>query len=292
MTKPTKILILTGATASGKSAIALSLAEKRGGVIINADSQQVYSDLRILTARPTPEEEARAPHKLYGMLPASESCSAGKWVKFARMEIDWALSQGKLPIVCGGTGFYLKALLEGIADIPDIAPEIRAQAASDYEQMGQEAFAARLREVDPEFFTRLKVHDRQRLIRAYTTWLGTGKSLSWWQAQEKSPPYPRDNFQLYQVDIDREELYRRCDERFTKMLGQGALEEVKQLLSLNLPADMPAMKSVGVQELASYLRHEITLEEATTAAQQATRNYAKRQLTWFRTQLKGTKYWP
>ncbi|MDE3061097.1 MAG: tRNA (adenosine(37)-N6)-dimethylallyltransferase MiaA, partial [Pseudomonadota bacterium] len=143
------MLIIAGPTASGKSALALELAEKSGGVIINADSQQLYHELPILTARPTPEEEARAPHRLYGILPASEGCSAGKWLTLARMEIDWARSRGVTPIVVGGTGLYLKALMQGIADMPDIPPEVRAQAISDYDAMGKEAFAARLREVDP-----------------------------------------------------------------------------------------------------------------------------------------------
>lgn len=276
---------MAGATASGKSALALELAEKNGGVIINADSQQIYKELRILTARPTPEEEARAPHKLYGALSASENCSAGKWLKLARMEIDWALSQGRPAIVVGGTGLYLKALLEGIADMPDIDPQVRAQATRDYEAMGKEAFAERLRHADPEFFARLKVYDRQRLIRAYEVWLGTGKPLSWWQDQQATPPYPADYFQILRMDIPRDELYRRCDARFLTMLEQGALEEVKQLLSLHLSPELPAMKSVGVPELAAHLRGEITLEQATAKAQQATRNYAKRQLTWFRNQL-------
>jgi tRNA dimethylallyltransferase len=279
-------MIVTGPTASGKSGLALSIAEKSGGVIINADSQQMYGELRLLTARPTVEEEARVPHRLYGTLAASESCSAGKWLRLARMEIDWALSQGQQAIVTGGTGLYLKALLEGIAEIPEIASEVRAQAASDYEHMGKDEFAERLKHADPEFFSRLKVHDRQRLIRAYAVWLGTGKSLSWWQRQEAAPPYPAAYFSIELLDIPRDELYRRCDMRFTAMLEQGALEEVKQLLSLHLPPDLPIMKSVGVPELAAHLRGEITLQEATAKAQQATRNYAKRQLTWFRNQLK------
>jgi tRNA dimethylallyltransferase len=282
-----KILIVAGATASGKSAYALSIAEKKGGVIINADSQQIYADLRILTARPTPEEEARAPHRLYGTLPAHEICSAGKWLKFARMEIDWALSSGQLPVVTGGTGLYLKALLEGIAEIPEIPPEVHAQSMSDYAHMEKEAFIERLRAVDPAFFERLKVYDRQRLTRAWEVWLGTGRPLGWWQDQEVKPAYPLDYFDIRVMDVPRDELYRRCDARFLKMIEAGAIEEVKNLLQLKLPPDLPVMKSVGVGELSAHLAGEATLEQAVASAQQATRNYAKRQLTWFRNQMKS-----
>lgn len=290
MTTGIKIHIIAGATASGKSGLALCIADRlakknRNSVIINADSQQIYSDLRILSARPSPEEENRVPHKLYGFLPASESCSAGKWLRFARMEIDWALGQGIQPLIVGGTGLYIKALMEGIADIPEIDPAVRIQATNDYEYMGKDAFAERLRAVDPGFFERLSVYDRQRLLRAYEVWLGTGRSLSWWQAQEVTPAYARDNIRLWQTTLPREILYRQCDERFLTMIEQGAINEVKHLQSLQLPEDMPSMKSVGVKELSAYLRGELSLAEAIEKAQQATRNYAKRQLTWFKNQL-------
>jgi tRNA dimethylallyltransferase len=281
-----RIIIIAGATASGKSALAISLAQKLGGVIINADSQQMYCELRVLTARPTPEEEALVPHRLYGTLPACENCSAGKWLTFAKMEIDWAHAQGRTPIVVGGTGLYLKALMQGIADIPDIDASVRSQAVSDYASMGKDAFAERLKLVDAEFFQRLNMYDKQRLVRAYEVWLGTGKSLSWWQRQSVTPPYAKESFEVTVVNITREEIYRRCDARFLKMVEEGAVEEVRQLLALNLPPELPAMKSVGVKELSTYIRAEISLEMAIKKAQQATRNYAKRQLTWLRTQLK------
>lgn len=258
-------------------------------MIINADSQQVYADLRILTARPGPEEEALVPHKLYGFLPAHEACSAGKWLRFARMEIDWALANGALPIVVGGTGLYIKALLEGIAEMPDIPPEVRAQAVSDYDAMGREAFAERLKAVDPEFFNRLKVCDRQRLVRAYEVWLGSGKTLTWWQKQGSRPAYPKESFDVMHIDIAREELYRRCNERLELMVEQGALEEVKHLLSLNIAEDAPIMKSVGVKDFSAYLHGKETLGQALDKAKQTTRHYAKRQLTWFRHQLPFAK---
>lgn len=276
------IKIICGATASGKSALALDVAEKQGGVIINADSQQMYRELRILTARPTPEEEARVPHRLYGTMSVAENCSAGKWLAFAKMEIDWAHAQGKLPVVTGGTGLYIKALMHGIAEIPAVDASVRAQADSDYDAMGKDAFAERLKAADPEFFTRLKVYDRQRLVRAYSVWLGTGKSLSWWQGRGAKPFYSKDQFDVQVVGIDRAELYRRCDARFIKMVEEGAIEEVKSVSSLQSPV---ASKIIGVKELGAYLEGKMSLDEAVQKAQQATRNYAKRQLTWFKNQL-------
>ena len=263
----------------------MSLAQRAGGVIINADSQQLYRNLRILTARPSEADEAATPHKLYGILNAHEPCSAGAWLRLARMEIDWARAQGRQPVVTGGTGLYLKALMQGIADIPDIPAEVRAQAESDYDSMGKDAFAQRLRHVDPRFFERLKVQDRQRLIRAYAVWLGSGKALSWWQGQTPQACYRPEEFEIYRVDIPRDTLYARCDARVHAMLAQGALEEVGALMALNLPGNLPVMKSVGVRELGAYLRGETSREEAIAATQQATRNYAKRQLTWLRGQL-------
>lgn len=280
------IYVIAGATASGKSSRALELAEQIGGVIINADSQQIYRDLRILSARPTQQDEARAPHKLYGFVGAHEHFSAGIWLKHARMEIDWALGEARSPIVVGGTGLYLKALMQGIADIPDIDASVRAQSASDFEQMGKGAFAERLRHVDPHFFERLKVHDPQRLIRAYEVWLGTGKPLSFWQAQKAAPAYPRDQFQLEIVQLPRPQLYARCDARVLAMIKQGAIEEVR---SLPQPIPPALSKIIGVTELSNSFSGKISLEQAIADMQQATRNYAKRQITWFRHQLSVDK---
>ena len=286
-----KIIIITGATASGKSGIALSLAQKTGGVIINADSQQMYGDLRILTARPSEADEALVSHRLYGVLNGDEPCSAGKWLRMAQMEIDWALSVGVQPIVVGGTGLYLTSLLKGIANIPEIPPNIRDQAQKDYEFMGKIAFENRLREIDTAFFERLKVYDKQRLVRAYAVWLGSGKTLSWWQQREVTAPYPADKIELYHMDIPRDALYERCNQRFDQMLKEGALEEARQFTSLmatsTIPADAPIMKTLGLRELMAHLRGEMTLEAAAETGKQATRNYAKRQLTWIRNQFPG-----
>lgn len=312
-----KIKIIAGPTASGKSAIALDVAQKTGGVIINADSQQVYRDLPILTARPTPQEELLAPHKLYGFVGPDENFSAGKWLRMVKMEIDWARSQGQLPIVVGGTGMYLGALINGMAIIPEIDAAVVAQAEADYAHMGKEAFSARLREVDPGFFERLKIYDRQRLVRAYSVWLGTGKSLSFWQQQGNQPSYAADNFDIEIVMPERGVLYERCNQRFVKMVEFGAVEEVASLFLPPLRGEVRAcpalvagrggdrapetsqstphptlslkggglMKIIGVREIVSYLQGETSLEAAIARAQQMTRNYAKRQMTWFRNQM-------
>ena len=297
--KSAKIHIIAGPTASGKSERALALAERMGGVIINADSQQLFSDLPILTARPTREDEARAPHKLYGILSAHELPSMGKWLRQAKMEIDWARSNEQTPIVVGGTGLYIRALMQGMAEIPEIDPVVRAQVTSDYEAMGKAAFEVRLAEVDPGFFRRLQVYDRQRLLRAYEVWLGTGKCLSWWQEQGNKPPYSADDFDIEIIEIDREELYQRCDQRFDNMMEKGALEEVRGLWGHEEMAmvrneaayphvptsSYPLLKIIGVRELAAHLAGECSLEQAIDKAKQMTRNYAKRQLTWFRNQF-------
>ncbi len=280
-----KIHIIAGPTASGKSARALALAESTGGVIINADSQQLFKDLPILTARPTKQDEARAPHKLYGLLNANESPSAGKWLKWAKMEIDWALGEGRPAIVVGGTGLYLRALTQGLAEIPEIDAAVTNQAANDYEAMGKSAFEERLKVVDPEFFKRLKVYDKQRLIRAYAVWLGSGKSLTYWQQQEQKPFYSADYYEIEKIEVEREELYRRCNQRFDKMIEMGAVEEVREFIESRQLAAAGLEKIIGFRELSAYLRGELALEQAIDKAKQMTRNYAKRQMTWFRHQL-------
>ncbi len=280
-----KIHIIAGSTASGKSARALALAESTGGVIINADSQQLFKDLPILTARPTRQDEARAPHKLYGLLNANESPSAGKWLRLAKMEIDWAIGQGHLAIVVGGTGLYIKALMQGLAEIPEIDQAVTKQAANDYDAMGKAAFEERLKVVDPLFFERLKVYDKQRLIRAYGVWLGSGKPLTYWQQQEQKSFYSADYFEIEKIEVEREELYRRCNQRFDKMIEMGALEEVREFIESRQLAAAGLEKIIGFRELSAHLRGELTLQQAIDKAKQMTRNYAKRQMTWFRHQL-------
>ncbi|MFQ5785295.1 MAG: tRNA (adenosine(37)-N6)-dimethylallyltransferase MiaA [Alphaproteobacteria bacterium] len=275
-------VIIAGATASGKSALAVDLAEALDGVVINADSMQVYREFSILTARPGAAETARAPHRLYGVLPAAEACTAARWRDMALAEIAAAREAGRLPVLVGGTGLYFQALTEGIAPVPEIPPEIRVEARARHAHLGGEAFRAELARRDPGMAARLAAGDSQRLIRAWEVIEATGVSLAEWQRREASgggldaPP-----FKLV-LAPPRDALYAACDARVTDMLAHGALDEVAALVALGLDPDLPAMKALGVREFARHLAGEITLETAVAAVQQATRNYAKRQLTWFR----------
>ena len=280
-----RIVIICGPTASGKSARALELARARDGLIVNADSMQLYKELRILTARPTPAEEAQAPHALYGVLKGCDPGSAGKWLTLAADAIREAWAQRRQPIVTGGTGLYLKALMEGLSPIPDVPAEIRERIRNG--EMGENhSLHAILSARDPAMAARLRPSDTQRILRALEVLEATGKSLSEWQAQPKQPFFPDAEFEIINVNLPREEMYRRCDARFIHMMEHGALEEVKSLLALGYDDSCPILRAVGVPELRAYLRGEMTLNDAVAKAQQATRHYAKRQLTWTRNQMK------
>ncbi len=283
-----KIIIVCGATASGKSSYAMKRAEDAGGIIINADSQQLYKDFPILTARPSRQDEARIPHRLYGILSTHETSSAALWLKHAHMEIDWALSAGKTPVVTGGTGLYIHVLMHGIANIPDIPPEIRAQSAADLSAMGGKGFHERLSAVDKESAAKIRPSDPQRLIRAYAVWLGTGKPLSWWQAQKQQSAYHPEVFDVHYIDIPRDELYARINARTVSMLKNGAIDEVREFLKAQnglLQAQAASLKIIGLNEIIQYISGTLSLDEACAQIQQSTRNYAKRQLTWFRHRL-------
>lgn len=277
-------LLIAGPTASGKSGLALAIAEEFDGVVINADSMQVYDVLGVVTARPGPEDEARAPHRLYGVLPPSRACSAAEWRDLAAAEMARAWRQGKLPIVVGGTGLYLRTLSRGISPVPDIPDAIRQAARALLAASGNAAFHARLAERDPVMAGRLDVGNSQRLVRAWEVLEATGRSLAEWQALPLEGAVAARWLTL-SLAPPREALYATCDRRFAKMVEAGALDEVAALLALGLDPALPAMKALGVPELAAHLRGEIDLDEATRRACQATRNYAKRQLTWFRHQL-------
>lgn len=281
------MLILGGPTASGKSYLANVIAKKYDGVIINADAMQVYREIPIITAQPTKEEQATIPHALYGVLSVHETCSATKWLAMAKDAIDTAHRAGKLPIVVGGTGLYLKTLMEGLSPIPDIAPEIRKHVRQQCRDMGNVAFHALLMSQDPIMAERLPVGDTQRIIRAMEVIEQTGKSLAEWQALPPTPLYSPDCFHTLFIHPEREILYRNCNARFISMTEQGALDEIEVLDALALDTGLPAMKALGVPELLSFLHGEYSQEEAITKAQQSTRHYAKRQVTWFRHQLKG-----
>jgi tRNA dimethylallyltransferase len=299
MTK--QIHLIGGPTASGKTALALALARQAPSVIINADAMQVYRSVPILTAQPTEEEMAQASHKLFAFLDPSEKCSAGKWLEQAQKIIQEALAADKTPIVVGGTGLYFHVLLNGIANVPDIPDEVRQEIAALYDEIGHDAFREKLHTLDPESAARIEANDRQRLIRAYEVVAHTGRTLGEWQTAPSTPPLPsslrRQGSPLVtegeEIDItphlilpDRSDLYARCDSRFLQMMECGALEEVRDLLALNLSPDLPAMKILGIPHLAAHLRGEIPLDLAIAKAQQATRNYAKRQMTWFRNRWK------
>jgi tRNA dimethylallyltransferase len=277
------VLIIAGPTASGKSALALELATGLGGTVINADALQVYRDLRILTARPDEAAEARVPHRLYGTFDAAERGSAGRWRELAEAEIAAAQAVGRLAIVVGGTGLYLRILREGLAPVPDIPSEIRDEAVSRYRVLGGAAFRAELARFDREAAERLPPADRHRLIRAWEVVRATGVSLRDWQ--RRGQPIAARRFATILLMPQREALYAACNARLAGMIAGGGLEEAAALMARRLPPTLPAMKAVGLPELMRHLRGEMPLADAVAAAQQATRRYAKRQTTWFRHQM-------
>lgn len=277
---PPKALIVAGPTCSGKSALAMDLAGRFGGTVINADSMQVYRELRVLTARPTPADEVRVPHALYGVRPAADPGSVAWWRAAALEAMDAARAAGRLPILCGGTGMYLAALTAGLADIPDPGPAARAEARALLDDLGAPGLHARLREADPATAAGLRPSDAQRLARAWEVWRGTGRGLAAWQA-EAAPPAPW-RWRMVLLDPPRDALRAAIAGRFDAMLDAGALDEVRALLAQRLDPALPAMRAHGVPELAAHLRGELALDEAARRAALATGQYTKRQATWFR----------
>ena len=278
-------VLIAGPTASGKSALAVELAQKAGGVVINADSMQVYRDLRIITARPTLEEEALVPHRLYGHVDASVNYSAGAWVADAGTMLAEARAQNRLAVLVGGTGLYFKALTRGLSAVPPIPPEIREGVRARLERDGVEALHAQLARRDPASAQRLKPRDRTRITRALEVVEATGRSLIDWHRQGLPPLLPPGTFRALFLAPDREALYARIDARFGAMLEVGALEEVAHLAARKLDSLLPAMKAHGVPALIRHVRGELALAEAATIGRADTRHYAKRQFTWFRHQL-------
>ena len=283
------IIILIGPTASGKSSLALSLAKAFDGDIINADSMQVYKDLRVLSARPSEADELLALHKLYGVLDASESCSAARWRDMAVEAISDSLAQGRLPIICGGTGLYIKALTDGLNQVPEIPDQIRDEVR-ELQARDVEALHLALKDVDPEMAEILNPTDSQRMARALEVFRATGKSLTWWQAQAPIKTPPADwNFTTIALLPPREILYDRCNRRFDLMLKEGALEEIAELEKRKLPNSLPCMRALGVPELIAYSRGEMSLAEAAERSCMLTRRYAKRQVTWINNQIISKK---
>lgn len=287
--KDSPVIVIGGPTASGKSALALAIAEAFGGTVINGDAIQVYRELQVLSARPGEAETSRAPHRLYGVLPASQRCSAARWRTMALTAIATAQGKGSLPIVVGGTGLYLRALMQGLSPVPAIAPETREQARSRHAELGGERFHAELAALDPVMAARLNPGDSQRVIRAWEVITATGRSLSLFQ--KIRPAETGLRFSAHIVLPPRETLYAACEARAVRMVEQGALDEVERLLAMKLDASLPAMKAVGLRELAACLDGAVDKATAIANLQRATRNYAKRQCTWFRHQVPEARLW-
>lgn len=277
--------VVFGPTASGKSAAAAAIAQAFDGVVINADSMQVYRDLRVLTARPSETEERVVPHRLYGVLDGDETCSAADWRDMAVREIEAASASGKVPILCGGTGFYIRALTEGLSPMPVVPEAIRTRVRQEVGAAQGTSAWDRLESIDPTAASRIEPMDRQRISRALEVFEATGRPLSAWQARPPDGPPPGVVFLKIALWPPRPELVARCDLRFDMMVAQGALAEVEALLARGLSTERPIMRAVGVPELASHLRGELDLEDAVEAAKAATRRYAKRQVTWMKRQF-------
>jgi tRNA dimethylallyltransferase len=279
------VILIAGPTASGKSALALELAAKLGGVIINADSMQVYRDLRIITARPTPDEEWRVPHRLYGHVDAAENYSVGRWFGEAAAALADTFGQGRPAIMTGGTGLYFSTLTRGIAAVPPVPAEIRRVVRNRLATEGVAALHQELSKRDPATAARLKPGDRARITRALEVVLATGRSLTQWH--EDNMPARLDLAAAAKVFLmpNRDELGLRIDARFDAMMAAGALEEVRAFAARNLDPNLPAMKAHGVPWLIRHLKGEIAMAEAVAQAKRDTRRYTKRQATWFRNQL-------
>jgi tRNA dimethylallyltransferase len=279
-----RIWLIAGPTASGKSALALWLAQQTDGEIVNADALQLYADLRVLSARPSPEDEAAAPHHLFGVADAADGWSVGRWAREALPVLDAIAARGRPAIVVGGTGLYFRALTQGIADVPEVPQAI----AHELVKLGEPALREQLRAVDAAAEVRIFPGDLQRLTRALAVAQTTGRALSDWQAETHPLLAPR-SWRGVVLEPPRAALYDRCDARLAAMMEAGGLDEVRTLMARGLSPDLPALKAVGLRELAAYLAGEAALPAALAEAQQATRRFAKRQLTWFRNQTPG---WP
>ena len=272
-----------GPTGTGKSALALAVAQARPTVIINADAMQMVADLRTITARPSKEEERQAEHALYGVLDAAEPTSVARWIAMVAPVITCAWHEGKLPLLVGGTGMYVKALREGLANMPPVPAEIRAKVRAMDAPALYAALQAKQAEAD------FKPGDTQRLARALEIIEATGRPIGWWQQQKSAPLFPHAPWRSAYLTLPREDLYARLDQRFAAMMQRDALDEVRALMRRALDADTPILRAHGVPELVAYLQGTMSREDAVAQAQQNTRNYAKRQMTWLRQQAKDAQ---
>jgi len=274
-----------GPTASGKSALALRVAQKVPSVIINADAMQIYMDLPIITACPSEVDMAQAPHRLYRLLDGVSHCDVAMWMELAEQAIREAWAENKLPILVGGTGMYIASLKDGLANIPEVDASLRASLRATMQVQGAEAFHEYLAAIDPIMATRLEVGDRQRMLRAAEVVEQTGRSLADWQQDETFSPLPEATFHMHAVTMAREKLYERINARYENMIEQGALREAECFASRNPPPDAPLNKAIGYPELVKFSKGELTEADAIASAQQQSRRYAKRQLTWLRNQF-------
>jgi tRNA dimethylallyltransferase len=287
-----KAILIAGPTASGKSAVALALAERLGGTVINADSMQLYHELRILTARPSEAEEGLAPHRLYGTVPAGEPFSVGRWLEEAQAAIAVARGEGRVPILVGGTGLYFNALLDGLAPVPDIPVEVRGYWREQAERLGTGALHRELVARDPGMAAKLRLNDPQRIVRALEVIDATSVSLSEWQGAPAAPVLDRHAVMKLVIAPEREPLYAGIDARFDRMIEAGALQEVEVLLGLGLDDSLPAMRAHGVREFRAHLAGACNLEEAKIKSKTETRRYAKRQMTWARRYMTDWEWFP
>lgn len=282
------VTLIAGPTASGKSRLAMETAHATGAVVINADSQQLYADLRVLSARPSVEDEAEIPHRLYGVADAADAWSVGRWSRAVMDLLAELAAEGRPALLVGGTGLYFNALTKGLADIPPVPVATRDAVQAEFDAEGEAAFRRRLAEVDPAAEAAVFPGDRQRLVRALSVHRASGRALSAWKA-DTLPLLATGGYDAQVVEPPRDRLYASCDARVDLMMAHGALNEVRALVARDLDPDLPAMKAVGVRELAAHLAGELPLPDAVAAVKQSTRNYAKRQLTWFRNQQRD---WP
>ncbi|MDX8493568.1 tRNA (adenosine(37)-N6)-dimethylallyltransferase MiaA [Mesorhizobium sp. VK22B] len=278
-------ILIAGPTASGKSALAVGLAERQGGVIVNTDSMQGYSLLDVLTARPSADEMARVPHFLYGHVHPSTAYSTGAWLRDVTRLIEEGVLVGRPAVFVGGTGLYFRALVEGISDMPDIPPSVRERWRYELKEQGAERLHRILMREDSAVAMQLRATDGQRIVRALEVLDASGRSILDWQAARGQPLIDRGSARFLVIEPDRGELVARIEARFDQMLDKGALDEVRQLMALDLAPDLPAMKAIGVRELQAALAGQMSFPEAIERAKVATRQYAKRQATWFRHQL-------
>ncbi|QCK86757.1 tRNA (adenosine(37)-N6)-dimethylallyltransferase MiaA [Phreatobacter aquaticus] len=283
-----KAVLIAGPTASGKSALAIEIAERFDGVVINADSMQVYADLAVITARPNADEMARVPHRLYGTVDASENFSVGRWIAAASRIIGETTAAGQLPILVGGTGLYFKALLEGLSAIPPVPTDVRARIRDEALGQSPQDLHARLTQIDPQTAAGLRPSDPQRIVRALEVMEATGRPLVEWQRDGRSAPLlDAARSPGVFLAVDRQVLRDRIDRRFETMMAEGALEEVRRLAERRLDPALPAMRAHGVPGLIAHLRGEMSMDDAVSKGQRDTRAYAKRQETWFRHQMPG-----